>query len=112
MQKIAEQPPSKEALAIAEVLSELSFNIQLLGSEKYVLNKLQSLNSEELTRVREAFIKHKTQRIMKYFFCHLPYGQVKVYAEKVREASLEKLAQLIKVCGLLLQTKVYLFWKR
>jgi len=33
-----------------------------------------------------------------------------VYAEKVREASLEKLAHLIKVCGLLLQTKVYLFW--
>jgi len=36
MQKIAEQPPSKKALAIAQVLSELGFNIQLLGSEKLV----------------------------------------------------------------------------
>jgi len=28
------------------------------------------------------------------------------------EASLERLAHLIKVCGLLLQTKVYLFWQK
>jgi len=48
---------------------------------------------------------------MKYFFYHQPYGQTILYAEKVREASLEKLAQLIKVCGMLLQTKVYLFWQ-
>jgi hypothetical protein len=27
------------------------------------------------------------------------------------EASLEKIAHLIKVCGFLLQTKVYLFWR-
>jgi hypothetical protein len=27
------------------------------------------------------------------------------------KAGLERLAQLIKVCGFLLQTKVYLFWK-
>ena len=58
MQKIAEQPPPKEALAIAEILQQLSFNIQLLGSEKYVLNKLQTLSDEGLEKVREAFIKH------------------------------------------------------
>jgi len=40
MQKIAEQPPPKEALAIIETLQQLGFTIQLLGSEKYVLNKL------------------------------------------------------------------------
>jgi len=28
------------------------------------------------------------------------------------KASLEKLAHLIKICGLLLQTKVYLFWSK
>lgn len=27
-------------------------------------------------------------------------------------ASLEKLAKLIKICGMLLQTKVYLFWEK
>jgi hypothetical protein len=48
MRKIAEQPPPKEALKIAEILQKLGFNIQLLGSEKYVLNKLQSLREEQM----------------------------------------------------------------
>jgi hypothetical protein len=33
------------------------------------------------------------------------------YAKEVKKASLERLARLIKVCGILLQTKAYLFWK-
>jgi len=110
MQKIAEQPPSKKALKIAQVLSELSFNIQLLGSEKYVLNKLQTLSDEGLEKLREAFIKHCHTRFMKYFFPHLLFGHKKDYVEKIKKASLERLASLIKVCGFLMQTKVYLFW--
>jgi len=111
MQKIIEQPPSKQALAIARVLSELGFNIQLLGSEKYVLNKLQTLKAKDITRIKEAFIHNKLPRFMKYFFPHKPYGKQKLYNKKVMEASLERLAHLIKVCGFLLQTKVYLFWQ-
>jgi len=48
---------------------------------------------------------------MKYFFCHIPFGRKEVYAEEVMKANLERLSHLIKVCGFLLQTKVYLFWK-
>jgi len=111
MRKIAEQPPPKEALAIAEVLSKLGFNIHLLGSEKYVLNKLNTLSDKEIQTIREAFIKHSHTRFMKYFFCHMPFGRKKAYAEEVMKASLERLSHLIKVCGFLMQTKVYLFWK-
>jgi len=111
MRKIAEQPPPKEALAIAEILQKLGFNIQLLGSEKYVLNKLQTLSDESLEKLREAFIKHCHARFMKYFFCHIPFGRKEVYAKEVMKANLERLARLIKVCGFLMQTKVYLFWK-
>jgi len=112
MRKIAEQPPPKEALAIAEILQRLGFNIQLLGSEKYVLNKLQTLSDAEIAIIREAFIKHCHTRFMKYFFPHLLFGHKKVYVEKIKKASLERLTSLIKVCGFLLQTKVYLFWIR
>ncbi|MEM2202713.1 MAG: ATP-binding cassette domain-containing protein [Candidatus Bathyarchaeia archaeon] len=112
MQKIAEQPPPKEALKIAETLRQLGFNIHLLGSEKYVLNKLQSLNETEVETIREAFIKHSHTRFIKYFFCHMPFGRKQAYAEEVRKAGLERLAHLIKICGFLLQTKVYLFWKK
>ncbi|MEM1552886.1 MAG: ATP-binding cassette domain-containing protein [Candidatus Bathyarchaeia archaeon] len=111
MQKIAEQPPPKEALAITEVLSKLGFNIHLLGSQKYVLNKLKSLNETEVETIRQAFIKHSHARFMKYFFYHMPFGRKKAYKKGMMEASLERLAHLIKVCGFLTQTKVYLFWK-
>jgi hypothetical protein len=97
-------------LKIASVLEELGFNIQLLGSEKYVLNKLKSLNAEDVARIREAFIKNKAPRFMKYFYPHQPYGKQKLYVEKLLKASLKRLAHLIKVCSLLLQTKVYSFW--
>jgi len=82
-----------------------------LGSEKYVLNKLQNLSDKEITVIREAFIKHCYARFMKYFFPHLLFGHKKVYVEEIKKVSLERLAHLIKVCGFLMQTKVYLFWK-
>jgi hypothetical protein len=42
----------------------------------------------------------------------MPFGRKLVYTQEVRKASLERLAHLIKVCGFLLQTKVYLFWQK
>ena len=112
MRKITEQSPPKETLKIAETLSQLGFNIHLLGSEKYVLTKLQTLNAESIAKIKEAFIKHPHARFMKYFFCHMPFGKKDAYAKEVMEASLERLSHLIKVCGFLIQMKVYLFWKR
>jgi GNAT superfamily N-acetyltransferase len=111
MQKIAEQPPPKEALKIAETLSKLGFNIHLLESEKYVLTKLQTLNAEGIAKIREAFIKHPHARFVKYFFCHMPFGRRDWYAKAVIEAGLERLSHLIKACSFLTQTKVYLFWE-
>jgi hypothetical protein len=111
MQKIAEQLPPKEAVRIAEILQKLGFNIQLLASDKYVLKKLQSLTETEVQTIKEAFIKNCHARFMKYFFCHMPFGRKQAYAKEVMCISSERLACLIKVCGFLMQTKVYLFWK-
>jgi hypothetical protein len=47
MKKIAEQPPQKEPIRIAETLSRFGFNIHFLGSLKYVLSKLQTLSEKE-----------------------------------------------------------------
>jgi len=111
MMKIAEQPPSKEALKIAEILRQLGFNIQLLGSEKYVLNKLRTLTGNDVAVIREAFIKHSHARFMKYF-CDMPFGRKEAYTQEVRKAGLERLAHLIRVCGFLLQAKVYLLYEK
>jgi hypothetical protein len=48
---------------------------------------------------------------MKEFSFHDPYGKSKFYKEALETADLEKLTKLIGICGMLLQAKVYLFWK-
>jgi hypothetical protein len=62
--------------------------------------------------IRRAFMENVHVRFMKEFFYHQPYGKRELYKEKVQTGSLEKLAKLIHVTALLLQTKVYLFWGR
>ena len=111
MTRIVEQPPAKKALKIAETLRRLGFNVTFLGSKRYVLNKLGSLKPEELQKVREAFKENVHPHFMKEFFYHKPYGKAKLFKEKVDKADFEKLAKLIKIVGLLLQTKVYAFWR-
>jgi hypothetical protein len=49
---------------------------------------------------------------MKAFSYHLPFGAKQTYREQIEHLSLEKLAHLIKICGFLMQTKVYLFWSK
>jgi ABC-type ATPase with predicted acetyltransferase domain len=112
MQKIAEQPPPKEALKIAATLQKHGFSIHLLSSEKYVLNKLQTLNNKQIATIKEAFIKYSHARFMKYFFPHQLFGKRKAYTQEITKVSLERLARLIKVCGFLMQTKAYLFWSK
>jgi len=112
MQRVMMQAPPKQAVRIAEILEDPGFNIQLLSSERYILNKLQTLSQKHLLEIRESFIQHNHPRFMKYFFGDKPFGNKNIYVKKVMEASTERLAQLIKVCGMLLQRKVYLFWKR
>jgi len=68
MQKIAEQPPARGALAIADTLSELGSNIQFLGSERYVLEKLQTLKAKDITLIKEAFYSKQHATIYEVLF--------------------------------------------
>jgi ABC-type transport system involved in cytochrome c biogenesis ATPase subunit/GNAT superfamily N-acetyltransferase len=112
MQRVAVQERSKEALRILAVLKDLDFNIEMLSSLKYVQGKVESLSSLEVQRIRDVFLKSRHPRFLKNFSYDLPYGRTEDYRKKIEEASLERLAQLIRVCGFLLQSKVYLFWRR
>jgi hypothetical protein len=57
------------------------------------------------------FIKIKTVTPDLLTCMHKPYGKAQLFKEKADKADLEKLAKLVKIVGLLLQTKVYLFWR-
>jgi hypothetical protein len=43
---------------------------------------------------------------------HQPYGKTSDYVECIQNADVSKIAKLVKLVGMLLQTKVYLFWKK
>jgi ABC-type ATPase with predicted acetyltransferase domain len=113
LQKVTEQKPLKSILAIAALLSELGFNLQLLGSENYVSQKLNTLSPTDRAMLKELFIKNKHPRFEKEFAVsrHQPFGKTSDYVKSIENADLEKMAKLIKLVGMLLQTKVYLLWK-
>ncbi|MGD0405115.1 MAG: ABC transporter ATP-binding protein [Candidatus Bathyarchaeia archaeon] len=114
MRKVSVHEAPKEALAIAEVLKKFGFDVQLLGSQRYVRGKLEGLSSEQISVLKEAFIKNGHQRFRKEFAAmrHVPYGTTKLYREGMEAADLDRLVKLIRIVGVLLQTKVYLFWKK
>jgi hypothetical protein len=77
LQKVIEQKPLNSILAIAGFLSELSFNLQLLGSGNYVSQKIDSLGPLDRVKLKEAFIKNKHPRFEKEFAVsrHQPFGK-------------------------------------
>ena len=112
MKKVLEQKPSREVLRVAEVLARLGFDLKLLGSQKHVAETLEFLSLKQIEELKEAFIKHGHPRFRREIAAtrHMPYGTTAMYAESIKNADMERIAKLIKIAGMLLQTKVYLFW--
>ncbi len=113
MQKIAEQKSIESVSEVSKALLKLGFDLQLLGSERFVKGKLESLNSEQINELKNAFIRNKHPRFKKEFATsrHLPFGKTSDYIACIENADHVKMAKLVKLVGMLLQTKVYLFWK-
>lgn len=113
MQKIAEQQPNKNLIKITNTLSDLGFNLQFLGSTHYVQAKLESLTPKQIQQIKQAFIANKHPRFKKELAGtrNLPYGETENYIKTINNTNKEKICKLIKLVGMLLQTKVYLFWE-
>ena len=113
MKKVAEQLTTDNLSKVSKALSGLGFDLQLLGSERYVKAKLESLNAEQSCKLKEAFLRSNHPRFKREFAVsrHQPFGKTSDYIKSVQEADLPKIAKLLKKVGVLLQTKVYLFWK-
>jgi hypothetical protein len=58
------------------------------------------------------FIEAKLPGFKKAFVFHLPFGTQEAYVKKVQSLDLGGLASLVKICGFLMQKKIYLFWRR
>jgi hypothetical protein len=77
-----------------------------------VLTKLREISEQDIAKIKEALVRDKRTQFLKSFSWCLPFGAKDIYKCAVCSAGLEKLAQLIKICGFLMQTKVCLFWKK
>jgi hypothetical protein len=114
LKKVAVQEPAKEVLRVAHTLISLGFDLKLLGSQKYVFSSLQNLGEEQIITLKEVFVKNAHLRFKREIDAlrHMPYGTAAVYTEGIRNASIEKIAKLIKIVGMLMQAKVYLYWNK
>jgi len=114
MRRIAVQQPSKDVLRISSVIEALGFDLQLLGSQKYVLSKLEELKPSEVRLLRKSLSRCGHPRFRKEFALsrHVPYGNSGEFKKAVGRADIPKIAKLIKIVGMLLQAKTYLFWRK
>ncbi len=65
-----------------------------------------------MKQIKQAFIANKHPRFKKELAGtkNLPYGETANYIKSVNNANKEKISKLIKLVGMLLQTKVYLIY--
>jgi len=90
---------------------QVGFDPVLLGSIKYNLEKLKSMNPTDIMECREILTSVRNPRLKKFANSHAAYGWVEEYRKAVRKASLTKLARMLKAPSFLAQTKVYLLWE-
>jgi ABC-type lipoprotein export system ATPase subunit/GNAT superfamily N-acetyltransferase len=114
MQKVVEHHSVESVSKISEVLLDLGFDLQLMGSVRYVQAKLERLSAEQIDQLKEAFIRNKHPRFKKEFAAsrHQPFGKTSDYVKCIWEADVAKMGKLVKLVGMLSQTKVYLFWRK
>jgi hypothetical protein len=62
MQKVAEQQSSESISKVSKVLLELGFDLQLIGSERYVGGKLESLGKDQMCKLKETFLRSNHPR--------------------------------------------------
>jgi len=113
MTKIAESKPVWAIVQGVEKLRQLGFNPVFISSEKYNVQQLRN-DPGKVEAVREVFkFVSKAGGIYRKRIAavHQAYLTHKEFCKRVDNASLEKLAKMLRILAFLTQTKVYLFWK-
>lgn len=112
MRRIQMKDPPQQAVNVASELERLGFDLRFLASQHYVSNKLEKLDAVQIEELKTVFLHngHSIFRETLGAIRHSKSGNVKDYSLELEKADLEKLVNLIKVAGVLLQTKMYLFW--
>ncbi|MGD6810519.1 MAG: hypothetical protein ACQCN3_12540 [Candidatus Bathyarchaeia archaeon] len=113
MQKVVEQQTVESVKRMTQTLLHLDFNLQLIGSQRYVESKLASLNEEQVRELKTAFMASTHPRLKKEVTAsrHHPFGKTSDYVKYIQNADNAQIGKMIKILAMLSQTKVYLFWR-
>ena len=92
MQKVIEQQSVEGVKRLITTLSGLGFNLQLIGSQRYVQSKLESLNEEQICEVKTAFAASKHPQFKKEVASsrHEPYGKTADFLAYIQESGWDK----------------------
>ena len=114
MRKVIEQKSVESTKKLTQTFQQLGFNLQLIGSQRYVQSKLDNLTEDQKEELKAAFIANKHPRFKKEvaYNRHNPYGKTSDYIAYIKTADNLKLAKLIKILAMLSQTKAYLLWRK
>lgn len=112
MTKVAERLPDKSIVEAVEKLRGLGFNPVFLASEKGNLHLLEQMSKEQRRRVKQTLLD-----VSSIFYRRLAGGKrVFLRREEFRKilenATVEKLAKMLRILSILMQMKVYLIWKK
>ena len=71
-------------------------------------------DDQQTQKLRDSLMRYGHPRFRKVFTMArgVPYGDSAEFRKAVQNADLPKLARLVKIVGMLLQSKVYLFWRK
>jgi len=97
MRKVVEQQSVEGVKRLTQTLFHLGFDLQLLGSQRYVQSKLVSLNEEQIGELKAAFTASKHPRFKKEVASsrHEPYGKTGDYVAYIQTADSLKMVRLI-----------------
>jgi len=111
MKKIVEQVPDQSCLEAVEKLRQLGFNPVLLASERHNLQRLKEMSPEEVKRCKKILAEVRSPRLRRAAVAERPYSSAEQYYSALEKTGVEKMARILRVLSILMQTKVYLLWK-
>jgi ABC-type lipoprotein export system ATPase subunit/GNAT superfamily N-acetyltransferase len=112
MQKIVESKPNPNVLTAIEKLRKIGFNPVMLGSVSYNMKKINEVGRNKIESILIEFCRKEGSLRKRLLSFHHVYPKQSEAEAKIKAASTELLARMIKRLNFLAQTKVYLFWKR
>jgi hypothetical protein len=99
-------------LRAIEKLRRLGFNPIMLGSVNYNMQKIKEVGRRKIESVLIEFCRKEGALRKRLLSFHRVYPKQAEAEEKIKSASTELLAKILKRLNFLAQTKIYLFWRK